>query len=409
MFGLPLDKITFEDIDAFCRSGVREGILLDFKRDFPARLEKSIAAFANTFGGMILIGVDETPTGEAALPISGVPLVSGLRERVIRIGLDAIYPPVIPEVKVIGFKTNGELGENDRAIVVVRVHESENGGHAIDKRTTVYLRVENVSDPFRKASVDELEWFINKREKAIQEKNRILDRARERAKRYLIRLRTQRRMSTREPAAKCVFWTIPRFPREPLTSPRDLLKLGYELRLNLDHHKHLFPLGSSHPMREGIFFDGEYYSKYRYSEFQQQGLVYHEYGFWWDSDETYRGLVLPGNIVELLFATVCLGSALYSKIGYWGLVDVEFSLVGIGGMKFHEAGALILPDPGTEVSDDPITVRESASVSELTSNSIGLVKRMMLDISWAFGELNCPSSVEDFLANPTVSVQGPTL
>src|SRR5712692_4465572 len=99
MFGLPIDKIDFSAVDAFCRSGVRESVQLDFKKDFPARLNKTITAFANTFGGMILIGVDETPTGEPVIPICGVPLVPGLRERVIQIGLDAVYPPVIPEVK----------------------------------------------------------------------------------------------------------------------------------------------------------------------------------------------------------------------------------------------------------------------------------------------------------------------
>ena len=64
MFGVSIDKIELADVEAFCRTGVREGFILDFKLDFPSRLEKAVAAFANTYGGMILIGVDETPTGQ---------------------------------------------------------------------------------------------------------------------------------------------------------------------------------------------------------------------------------------------------------------------------------------------------------------------------------------------------------
>ena len=59
MFFLPLDQIEFTQIENFCRTRPREGIILNFKRDFPRRLDKSIAAFANTEGGHILIGVDE--------------------------------------------------------------------------------------------------------------------------------------------------------------------------------------------------------------------------------------------------------------------------------------------------------------------------------------------------------------
>lgn len=290
MFGLPIDEITFEDVDAFCRSGVREGVLLDFKRDFPARLEKTMAAFANTFGGIILIGVDETAVGEPVVPICGIPLASGLRERVIQIGIDAIFPPVIPEVKVIAFKSSNDLGTSDRAVVVVRVHESESEAHAVDKRTTVYLRVENVSDPFRKATLEELEWFINKRQKAAQEKTRILALVREHADRYLRRLRTRRNMSTQDPRGKCVWWTAPRFPRHPLASPRELLSYVSELRETLEHHKQVFPAGSVLPVREGVFFDGEYDGRCRYTEIQQQGIVYHEWGFWWDGNAEWRHL-----------------------------------------------------------------------------------------------------------------------
>lgn len=179
---------------------------------------------------MILIGVDETALGQPVVPICGVPLTSGLRERVIQIGLDAIFPPVVPEVKVIDFKSAHDLSASDRAIIVVRVRESENGAHAVDKRKTVYLRVDNVSDPFRKTNLEELEWFINKRQKAVQEKSRILELVREHADRYLRRLRTRRNMSAEEPPGKCVWWTAPQFPRQPLASPRELLNAVSELR-----------------------------------------------------------------------------------------------------------------------------------------------------------------------------------
>src|SRR5437667_12250733 len=63
-----VSEITFDDVDAFCRLGIPEDTRLDYKVDIaepapakgahPAGLEKLIAAFANTLGGDIILGVD---------------------------------------------------------------------------------------------------------------------------------------------------------------------------------------------------------------------------------------------------------------------------------------------------------------------------------------------------------------
>jgi hypothetical protein len=397
MFGLPIDEITFEDVDAFCRSGVREGVLLDFKKDFPARLEKTVAAFANTFGGMILIGVDETKLGEPVVPICGIPLSAGLRERVIQIGLDGIFPPVIPEVKVVDFKSPNDLSASDRAVLVIRVRESESGAHAVDKRTTVYLRVDNVSDPFRKTTLEELEWFINNRQKALHEKNRILELVRGHADRHLRRLRTRRNMTSEQPRARCVWWTAPRFPRQPLASPRELLNAPYEFRFELENHKQLFPLGSVLPVREGVFFDGEYDSRYRYTEIQQQGMLYHEWGFWWDGNEQWRQIVFASSVVELLVAGLHCASLLYSKFGYWGLIEIQFSLVGVDGRGFYDPLPTTYPRTN-KATEDVITTTEFTSVPELAADGIELARRMMLELAWAFGDLDLPPSVDRILA-----------
>jgi hypothetical protein len=397
MFGLPIDRITFADVDAFCRSGVRESILLDFKKDFPSRLEKTIAAFSNTYGGIILIGVDETPNGEPILPICGVQLTSGLRERVIQIGLDAVYPPMIPEVRVVEFRSSEGLDQCDRAVVVVRVHESAMGGHAVDQRTTVYLRVDNVSDPYRKATVGELEWFINKREKAIEEQVRILELSRDHAEQYLARLRTRHSLDPDEPTAKCIFWMAPRFPHNPLVRPQQLIDYASNIRIDLQHARHGFPSGSILPVREGIFFDGEYNRGLRYTEIQQQGLVYSQYGFWWDLwDPKYREYVIPTSVAELMVAGLHVGCRLYRRCDYWGLADFSFSLVGIKGRKFQEPH-VGLAGPVYGATDDEIAVRASASVAEWTANGVETVKQMVTDMAWAFGVQCCPDTVLRYL------------
>ena len=58
LWSQPISQITFADLDAFCRTMQPEGTRLDYKGvEFPRRLDKSIAAFANTLGGLINLAV----------------------------------------------------------------------------------------------------------------------------------------------------------------------------------------------------------------------------------------------------------------------------------------------------------------------------------------------------------------
>jgi predicted HTH transcriptional regulator len=223
--GINIENIAFKSIDdikQFLDSGVREGTLLEFKEQFPKRLDKAISSMANTYGGLILIGVEETTTGGGVVPIKGVILEPGLRERVIGIGLNAIYPPIIPDVRIVEFKSSDALEHPDRAVVSIRVDESEAGGHAVDGRTAVYIRADNVSDPIKKATVDEQEWFRNKREKSHREKSRILENAQRHAQHFLQRLRERHSLSTSQPKGRFAFWTVPTFPRAPIAPPKEL-------------------------------------------------------------------------------------------------------------------------------------------------------------------------------------------
>jgi hypothetical protein len=59
-FNKKLEKITAEDIVDFCKKKVPEGANLDYKKDFSTKgLAKHFAAFSNSRGGDIIIGIEE--------------------------------------------------------------------------------------------------------------------------------------------------------------------------------------------------------------------------------------------------------------------------------------------------------------------------------------------------------------
>ncbi|HUU44338.1 MAG TPA: ATP-binding protein, partial [Acidobacteriota bacterium] len=164
MFTKPLTELEYADVEAFCTgSPLPEGPLVEYKSGFPDKLEKSIASFANTYGGVIVMGVHApSPSNTPCLPIEGMDHDTGIEERITEICLCNIFPPVIPDVRVLKIPE-----KSGKCVTVVRVHDSLIGPHAIDKNSRVYVRVNSVSHPIQLADLDRVRWLHDRRERAI--------------------------------------------------------------------------------------------------------------------------------------------------------------------------------------------------------------------------------------------------
>jgi hypothetical protein len=365
--------------------GVREGTVLDFKRDFPRDLAKTLSAFANTHGGVVLIGVDETTTGSAQLPMSGVELKPGLRERILQIALDAVYPPIIPEVKVVEFKSNETLTEPDRAVVVARVHESHAAPHAVETGTAVYLRIDNISDHFsRKATIGELEWLMNKRHRALEEKQCLLRRAEGRADIIRPGRRRRHRNQLYSPEGAMRLHTTPAFPRANLTDGPTLVSIVRQCRKTIRNYGWPLPDGQPRRVTGGAICDGHE----SYSEFQQQGLIYHEIDYWWDYlDQGHQRTNRQINTLAtaaVVFASLDLSRNIYREVGYPGLVEFSFGVDGLQDSFLIPGGSGPTFEPLSMI-DNGIRIERQFTVKDLEDRLKEIVKDIQREIYWAFG------------------------
>lgn len=71
-----------------------ESTRIEYKRELAGRVLEAIAALANTFGGVVLIGVDEDRQGTERL--TGVD--ASVRDRLARMCWDTLVPPYSPEI-----------------------------------------------------------------------------------------------------------------------------------------------------------------------------------------------------------------------------------------------------------------------------------------------------------------------
>src|ERR1700680_4916967 len=144
------DKMILEDLRALIKAGQREGPLLDYKSDLSHKdnWPSTVAAFANTFGGLIVFGVEgknDQPRRLTGFDPKGVEVKTKLTNMVI----DRIQPRPDFSVRVVTHDQDPK-----REVALLRVAEGRNPPymHSKDTEHRVYIRV-----GARKAEADYLQ------------------------------------------------------------------------------------------------------------------------------------------------------------------------------------------------------------------------------------------------------------
>ncbi|MCK4732954.1 MAG: ATP-binding protein, partial [Methanophagales archaeon] len=368
-------EIEFEDVNAFCDEQIEENRRLEYKKAFSSKDEKKqiakeISAFANTHGGIILVGVDEKDR-KPKLPIDGIAYVKGLNEKVTSIALKNIYPPVFPETTVCRFGNNHE-----KAVVVIRVQESDETPHTVERTTGIYVRVDSQNEPQR-ARYEEIEWLINRREKAVENRERLLRRAEERFNNQPTRKNFK--------AFQCVS-VIPVFPHAPLVALENLSDIADESKVSV--HNCDFPLTSQYKTaHESIVYDSVYESFLNHTEINRFGLIFSKQSLWECDNEKKVNLFEAAYMVEGMLR---FSLNFYEKVGYWGLISINLSLEGIRGGSLTNPSSIMWSEPldshlGSSDFDDFISLERKVKMYELSERFDEIVKDLFNEILWSFG------------------------
>jgi hypothetical protein len=166
IFGKTLSAITYSDIVQFCEKQIKESIYLDYKKDFssPENIAKTIAAFANTLGGWLIIGVEDNGDDLPSLPSTGIDFTPQIELRVIDIIVGSIVPAVIPHIHVC------TPNEQNKTFVILYIPESSSAPHWLINKNKLCVRLSSRSRSTsweRLASSEEWEYLRNKRELAV--------------------------------------------------------------------------------------------------------------------------------------------------------------------------------------------------------------------------------------------------
>lgn len=369
IYTAPIDLINWSDIEAFCEEKRTENSYLDYKKDFSAKLDKTIASMANTIGGVILIGVDEDAESKPLLPIQGIEAAEKLEERVMSIILDNIMPPVFPEIRVC------RSDSKERAIVMIRIHQSEQAPHAIARNTAVYLRTGNVSKPEDLAEVDNIDWLKNRREKCVLLRESLLSRAEQRA-----------HSKTRHFNGPLITLACsPLYPSKLLAELRQLKALRSRILLTCEMES--FPAPSHFEgayAHETLLFEDRQKAYSPYTEINVFGTYFHQSGISTKPNNAEQEeCIYLDHIFTRLYLMLSSTEKLYRELGYWGPVWFKLQFSALAQVRIKRPSDWRL---GGVVSRDPtITILQTLPRQPIDDDKIAFLVSVAESIVFAFG------------------------
>ncbi len=378
IFTKPINEITFDDVVAFCQQGIKEGVNLDYKQDFPAHLEKIISAFANTFGGIIIIGVKEKD-GKPEHPFAGMDYQDKLEDRITNVIVSNIYPPVFPEIQICPPKEK-------KTFVVIRVPQSNETPHALYNNTKVYIRTANRNKLEDLATIEQIEWLKNRRQKSEQFREILCQRAEEHFQNMC------RAKNVRIDFGELTLSFAPLYPQKPQIQVQDIERICRDITIYsyLENQFPYLPTGLQ-PVHDGmVHFHIEVNTQLiTFTEVNRFGLFFYKEDMGWVVKGNQRledGKYIPmDRLIRILDLSFAVMADFYNRVGYWGLVKIVFSLKNLLGTK------LIIPD---SFHDD---IRENQIQNELSWDFIisamqlndPLIRQSKLleigrDLAWSF-------------------------
>lgn len=364
-----INEITFKDIEAFCNEELEEDIRLEYKREIEnsKKIAKEIAAFANTYGGLLLIGVEEGDDRKPKLPLCGIDYTDGLHEKITSIAFKGIYPPVFPEIQVCKLDT-----DTTKAIIVVRTIESKDTPHRIDKDSKAYVRVASQSMPVL-AKSDDIEFLQDRRKKAIETREWLLERAHER---FAVKYNTPNPLST---------WGIsivPLYPHKELIDFSKLFEILNKSRVR--YEEECFPskrtpitLQNSILYSRSMSKEHYYFEKKRHTEVNSFGLLLHKESMK-DSDDNDVDSLHARESLEIIITVLSFAKRFYKALGFGGIIQIYFFCENVRGKCLVENNEYI------NEFDNNISLLRVTTVSELTDHFEKIIISLYREFLWSF-------------------------
>lgn len=362
-FSKPINELSFEDVVDFLKQGIAENTMLDYKFMLPKNNEKfakTIAAFANTMGGTIIIGVKDE-NDKPIPPFNGQPFHAKIRPQIESIIQNYIDPVVFVDIATC------KNPHNNNMYVVINIPQSNLTPHLVGDLKRAYIRTGQSSRPEAIVHPDKLPWLLDNRKKSQSLRHILLDKAQAHFNNFLI----AQNLKTNQLTA--AFTLIPLYPQTPSINYKDLPKLLEKIKLDnfvLDHN--------INTVQDGIIVKKGQFSTI---ELNSYGLI------------SYRTLLNPqGECVDLkaVFKDIVLffklASNFYKQLGFISPLLERIHII-------NARGAMVkTPEQTKQIAEDFIRLDKNIDPLTLHNDLAKTCASLIEELSWS---LNIPFKEED--------------
>ncbi len=405
-----INEIDFDYVVAFQQEANPEGTQLDYKKTFPDKgLAKIIASFANTRGGVLIIGIEEDSKTGVPIKADGITLDKHV-DRVFQY-IGNISP--IPKVEC---HTTNEV--NGKVFVVVRVFEGDETPYYVHNDSNIWVRTGNVSKPIDIASPEATELLFKKKERAalsrmhnkqfaennfqaflkMGEKERLREITAERENYELKKIQHEdganlppfkSKITNSSLGKECSLLKVvlqPYYPHEAFIRPLDIEPIIQETRTQNGFYS--FPMPSNFDsVTEGMIFfnwsrdDGEITCQQVFAN----GLVFNSHDILRhtpDGPATHLGW-----FAGELYVTLTAMRKILGKMGYQGSVTGAISIDNIEGVTINPIIERMWPGETRESIFKTLFWQLDLDTRILNDKEqlLDYVTELVRDIHWSFG------------------------
>lgn len=149
-----IQNINFSDVADFCRQRIIEGVYLDYKEEKPKKLAKQIAAFSNTLGGLIIIGIQEDKSTGCPKAWNGITNDGKIIDSIHQLASEVIPLPT--------YEVAATDEVNGKVFILIRILEGSAAPYVTQSDPTVWIRTGNISTPLRPSNREDLLMLTGK-------------------------------------------------------------------------------------------------------------------------------------------------------------------------------------------------------------------------------------------------------
>jgi len=377
MFSKSVTSITTDDLQNLLGEEAVENVRLEFKREIPSKNEtlKKLSSFANTFGGYLVIGIEEDGKNGIISSIPGVDTESGFKQKIISWCFGGISAPLNVEVS----EPIPSPQDVNKFCYVIYVGESDLAPHFINGRKGCYIRTDELSQRFeaKLATQNEFLSMLERRKKIHERKEQILTRAQDRFNAYVDSRYNELGGVKDGIGARFSLSIVPRFPAKPIATQLEVLSTIKQT--NINWRQVGFPR-----LTEGTITQNESAivlrpaSGFSILEFNVWGLMFYASEIQ-EQEDHYNGIHLYrflGNVcvflkhAKLLMDAYNILSDMSIQLQFDGIKKVPW-IYGEGNVPYEGPSSLL---------DDSILIKLDISASDVRERTDGLAMDLLDNI-----------------------------